>query len=80
MEDIVNFINKPLKKTDEEEAEKALVNAGYIKFKISRAGGYISRKTAGMIVPYNGKYGVGYRWLYPAFDSTRYYFVAYYIK
>ena len=41
--------------------------------------GYISRKTDGYIIPYAGKYGVGYVWHKPSWHSTLYHYITYYI-
>lgn len=47
----------------------------------SRKMGYVSRKnTNGTVAPYKGRFGEGYVLYTPAFDSTRYCFVTYYIK
>lgn len=43
----------------------------------SLARGYISRKRLGIIVPYNGRYGIGYKWFTPCRISTQYKFVSY---
>lgn len=41
--------------------------------------GYISRKLECVIEDYNGKFGQGFRVLYPNYRSTRYMIVQYYI-
>ena len=43
----------------------------------SMARGYVSRKRLGIIVPYNGRYGVGYKWFTTCPKSTRYKLVSY---
>lgn len=43
----------------------------------SMARGYVSRKSLGIIVPYNGRYGVGYKWFAPCYISTQYKLVSY---
>lgn len=43
----------------------------------SRARGYVSRKRLGIIVPYNGRYGVGYKWFTTCPNSTQYKLVTY---
>ena len=43
----------------------------------SMARGYVSRKRLGIIVPYNGRYGVGYKWFAPCRISTQYKLVSY---
>lgn len=45
----------------------------------STARGYVSRKVACEIVPYNGKFGRGYAVYTPRWDSSRYCNVAYYV-
>lgn len=43
----------------------------------SMARGYVSRKRLGIIVPYNGRYGVGYKWYTTCPKSTQYKLVSY---
>lgn len=43
----------------------------------SMARGYVSRKRLGIIVPYNGRYGVGYKWFTTCPKSTQYRLVSY---
>mgnify|MGYP001438035424 FL=1 len=43
----------------------------------SMARGYVSRKRLGVIVPYNGRYGIGYKWFTPCRISTQYKLVSY---
>ena len=43
----------------------------------SMARGYVSRKRLGIIVPYNGRYGVGYKWFTSCPKSTQYKLVSY---
>lgn len=43
----------------------------------SMARGYVSRKRLGIIVPYNGRYGIGYKWFTPCRISTQYKLVSY---
>lgn len=42
--------------------------------------GYVSRKTAGKVEPYEGRWGKGYKVLRPSWDSTRYIRVEYYVE
>lgn len=42
--------------------------------------GYESRKGEGRLIPYKGRYGNGYIWLKPRYDTTQYVWAAYYIK
>lgn len=47
----------------------------------SRCRGYVSRKNKeGEIEKYKGKFGEGYKVLTPAWDSTKYCYVTYYVK
>lgn len=43
----------------------------------SMARGYVSRKRLGIIVPYNGRYGIGYKWYTNCPKSTRHKLVSY---
>lgn len=43
----------------------------------SMARGYVSRKRLGIIEPYNGRYGVGYKWFTTCPKSTQYKLVSY---
>ena len=43
----------------------------------SMARGYVSRKRLGIIEPYNGRYGIGYKWYTNCPKSTRHKLVAY---
>lgn len=43
----------------------------------SMARGYVSRKRLGIIEPYNGRYGVGYKWFTSCPKSTQYKLVSY---
>ena len=43
----------------------------------SMARGYVSRKRLGIIEPYNGRYGVGYKWYTNCPKSTRHKLVSY---
>lgn len=45
----------------------------------ARARRYVSRKIDGIVEPYNGKFGAGYKVYAPARDSTRYCYVTYYV-
>ena len=44
---------------------------------IARARGYVSRKRLGIIEPYNGRYGIGYKWYTNCPKSTRHKLVSY---
>ena len=43
----------------------------------SMARGYVSRKRLGVIEPYNGRYGIGYKWYTNCPKSTQYKLVSY---
>lgn len=43
----------------------------------SMARGYVSRKRLGIIEPYNGRYGIGYKWFTNCPKSTRHKLVSY---
>lgn len=43
----------------------------------SMARGYVSRKCLGIIEPYNGRYGIGYKWYTNCPKSTRHKLVSY---
>ncbi len=43
----------------------------------SMARGYVSKKLLGVIVPYNGRYGIGYKWCTNCPNSTRHKLVSY---
>lgn len=43
----------------------------------SMARGYVSRKRLGIIEPYNGRYGIGYKWYTNCPRSTRHKLVSY---
>lgn len=41
--------------------------------------GYESRKGNGHAVPYKGRYGTGYIWISPRWDTSRYVWYTYYV-
>ena len=43
----------------------------------SMARGYVSKKSLGIIEPYNGRYGIGYKWYTNCPKSTRHKLVSY---
>jgi hypothetical protein len=62
------------------DALDALASSGKLhKLHTSLVRTYVSRKTQGIVIPYQGKYGIGYKVLTPNFRSCRYSFVTYYI-
>jgi len=60
---------------------KKLIKKGKIRpYRTSWARGYISRKKPVLLAGYyKGKYGEGYTVAEPSYNSTRYYFITYYI-
>ena len=57
-----------------------LEKKGYVKHHTSYAAGYVSRKTDGYLVKYNGRFGRGYKLYQPCMHSTQYCYVTYYVK
>lgn len=57
-----------------------LLNRGYDHHHTAYGAGYVSRKTDGYLVEYNGKFGKGYKWYQPCWHSTNYCFVSYIVK
>lgn len=49
------------------------------KHHTSRTRGYVSRKGNGYVRGYNGRFGKGYAVISPAFDSTQYCWITYYV-
>lgn len=60
--------------------EKLKQSDRYHMHHTARARGYVSRKCEGIVQPYNGRFGCGYKVLRPAYDSTTYCYVDYYIQ
>lgn len=57
------------------------VQAGSLKaVKTAMYRGYVSRKIAGYVSTYKGKYGSGYCVYRPNWGSTRYSYVTYYVQ
>lgn len=56
------------------------IKANYKQLHTSRARRYVSRKNPGGIAEeYSGKFGRGYKVYTPAWDSTQYCYVTYYV-
>ena len=55
------------------------IKANYKELHTSRARRYVSRKIEGIAEAYNGKFGKGYKVYTPAWDSTTYCYVTYYV-
>ena len=59
---------------------QSLVASGELReLHTAKTQGYVSRRGNGAVLPYNGKFGIGYKLLTPRYDSTRYCDVTYYI-
>jgi len=57
-----------------------MVKAGkLIKHHTSYTRGYVSRKIEGYSQPYRGRFGKGFIYYSPNWDSTQYSFITYYI-
>jgi hypothetical protein len=52
----------------------------YINHHTSSRRGYESRKRNGHCEPYNGRFGKGFIWVSPRYDTSRYVNITYYIK
>ena len=62
------------------ELIKQLVDDGRLAFHHTAAGlGYVSRRSDGYIHPYKGRFGKGVVVYRPRWDTTRYFWVDYYI-
>ena len=71
------YIMQVITKNNIRDTEDKLFTAGYIRHHVASMRGYVSRRTAGYIEPYRGKFGVGVRWVYPRYDTSRYCYVEY---
>lgn len=69
-----------MKKMTIVEKINELQNKGYKIHHTAYAAGYVSRKTYGYLVKYDGRFGKGYKWYHPNTESTQYCFVTYIIK
>lgn len=52
----------------------------YVYHHTASARGYISRRKDGIIEPYKGRFGTGYKIMRPRWDTTQYCYVDYYVK
>lgn len=68
-----------IKKQDIRQTELQLFAAGYICHHVASRRGYVSRKTAGYLEPYKGRFGKGVCWVYPRYDTTSYCYVEYWV-
>lgn len=62
------------------DAEKAILEAGYIPRETVWGSGYIFRNLEAIVEPYSGLYGYGFVVRRPTTKSTRYHYLDYYVK
>ena len=62
------------------EKIKELESKGYRKHHTAYASGYVSRKTDGYLVKYDGRFGKGFKWYQPCMNSSQYCYITYYVK
>ena len=62
------------------EKIKELESKGYRKHHTAYARGYVSRKTDGYLVKYDGRFGKGFKWYQPCMNSSQYCYITYYVK
>lgn len=55
------------------------IEKNYKEHHTSRARRYVSRMSDGVVEKYNGRFGRGYKVFTPAWDSTIYCYVTYYV-
>ena len=58
----------------------SLKTQGYTRLHDAYSGGYVKRTIEGIIQPYKGRYGEGYTLHTPAWNTTKYHIVTYYVK
>ena len=59
----------------------SLTTDGLMKLHTSRYRGYVSRKNPdGVLMPYKGRFGKGVAHLTPAWDSSQYCYITYYVE
>lgn len=63
-----------------QQLQVSVQNGNVVKSHTSLARGYVSRKSKGYVVAYNGKFGKGYKVYEPNWESTRYCYVSYYLE
>lgn len=63
-----------------EELMNRVENGELVKHHTARHRGYVSRKGHGVIRTYSGIYGKGYTLESPAWDSTTYDWITYYVE
>lgn len=54
-------------------------NPAYILHHMASRRGYESRRTTGHAEPYNGRFGKGYIWVSPRWDTTQYVNITYFV-
>lgn len=52
----------------------------YVRLHDAYSLGYVKRKIEGIVQPYKGRYGVGYTLHTPAWNTTKYHIITYYVK
>lgn len=58
----------------------AEIKKNYVEHHTSFTRGYVSRKNPeGIAIPYEGKFGTGYKVLTPSWESSQYCYVTYYV-
>lgn len=63
------------------EELQALEDAGIVKeHHTASRRGYISRKSAGKVERYSGRFGTGYKLISPRWDTTQYVYITYYVE
>jgi len=62
------------------ELMEQVKNGKLIKHHTSRTRNYVSRKGNGIVNEYDGQFGKGYKHLTPAFDSSQYCWITYYVE
>jgi len=69
------------KTTSGDATAGALTTDGLMRLHTSRYRGYVSRKNPdGKLIPYEGRFGKGVAHLTPAWDSSQYCYITYYVK
>lgn len=54
--------------------------SGYTYHHTASRQGYVSRKISNKVVEYKGRFGSGYAVLFPRWDTSKYIYIAYYVK
>ena len=64
---------------DYEEITAAVDRGELVRHHTAYARGYYSRKADPLVCPYKGRFGIGYVVVKPAYHTTRYHWVTYYV-